>query len=78
MQQMSWREMLDDARDSGHAHAFAELDALLAQARAEMTRNLTVLIDEKRDFETAGQRVREWMFLEKMAQAIDRDRPPDQ
>ncbi|MFJ1298409.1 Fe-S protein assembly co-chaperone HscB [Pseudomonadota bacterium AL_CKDN230030165-1A_HGKHYDSX7] len=73
MQQMEWREMLDDAR---HDPAVAaSLDSELGEARARMRATLTDLLDEKRDFATAGVRVREWMFIEKIAQELAAARP---
>jgi molecular chaperone HscB len=75
MQQMSWRESLDDARESEDPDAFAALDVELLRARQSMNDALANLLDEQHDFTQAAQRVREWMFVEKMAEAIERDRP---
>jgi molecular chaperone HscB len=75
MQQMSWRESLDDARESEDPAAFAALDVALREARESMNEALADLLDERHDFAGAAQRVREWMFVEKMAEAIDRDKP---
>jgi len=76
MQQMTWREMLDDARQTGDAAAFDALENELGQARAQLARSLTDLIDNQRDFARAGEQVREWMFVEKMAQSLSHARPP--
>lgn len=69
MQQMEWREMLDDARTDASAHA--ALSAELAQARQHMVDTLTTLLDERHDYAAAGVKVREWMFIEKLAQELD-------
>ena len=73
MQQMTWREMLDDAR--GDAAALAALQAELQQARESMRAALTRLLDEERDYATAGLKVREWMFVEKLAQELAHAQP---
>ena len=69
MQQMQWREMLDDARTD--TDAYATLETELAQARQQMQDTLTTLLDERRDYAAAGAKVREWMFIEKLAQELD-------
>jgi len=69
MQQMQWREMLDDARTD--PDAYAALETELAQARQQMQDTLTTLLDERRDYVAAGSKVREWMFVEKLAQELD-------
>lgn len=76
MQQMTWREMLDDARQARDVDAFDALENELEQARAQLARSLTDLIDNQRDFARAGEQVREWMFVEKMAQSLSHARPP--
>jgi molecular chaperone HscB len=73
MQQMTWREMLDDAR--GDVAALAALQAELQQARESMRAALTRLLDEERDYATAGLKVREWMFVEKLAQELAHAQP---
>jgi len=73
MQQMQWREMLDDARHD--PEAFAALEAELAQARQQMRRTLAALLDERQDYTAAGAKVREWMFVEKLAQELEAARP---
>lgn len=73
MQQMQWREMLDEARQD--PAAFAALDAELQQARQEMRATLATLLDTRRDFAAAGIKVREWMFVEKLAQELAAARP---
>lgn len=73
MQQMTWREMLDDARDD--AQALAALQAELQQARETMRATLSRLLDQDRDYATAGLKVREWMFVEKLAEELAQAQP---
>ncbi|MCY1526733.1 Co-chaperone protein HscB [compost metagenome] len=75
MQQMTWREMLDDAR--GDAAALAALQAELQQARASMRATLARLLDQERDYVTAGVKVREWMFVEKLAEELAHAQPAE-
>lgn len=73
MQQMEWREMLDDARHDPKAAAAlqAELDA----AQAAMRGQVGELLDERQDYAEAGAKVREWMFIDKLAQEVAALRP---
>jgi molecular chaperone HscB len=73
MQQMTWREMLDDARDD--AAALAALQSELEEARVAMRATLTRLLDTERDHATAGLKVREWMFVEKLAEELAHAQP---
>lgn len=73
MQQMTWHEMLDDARED--ADALATLQAELQEARVQMRATLTRLLDDQRDYAAAGLKVREWMFVEKLAQELAHAHP---
>ncbi len=73
MQQMTWREMMDDARDD--AGVLATLRNELEAARQQMRAALTRLLDEQRDYAAAGLKVREWMFVEKLAQELAHAHP---
>lgn len=73
MQQMTWREMMDDARDD--ASVLAALRTELEEARQQMRAALTRLLDEQRDYAAAGLKVREWMFVEKLAQELAHAHP---
>lgn len=69
MQQMEWREQLDEARDVNALEALRQKvdvvrNALLAQCAG--------LLDVQRDYAAAVQPVRELMFIEKFAQDLDR------
>ncbi len=73
MQQMTWREMMDDARDD--AGVLAALRTELEEARQQMRTVLTHLLDEQRDYAAAGLKVREWVFVEKLAQELAHAHP---
>lgn len=68
MQQMTWREELDDA-DSAQA-----LDALGDQvllARRETLQRCGELLDQHKDFKQAVQQVRALMFIERFASDVE-------
>ncbi|AOB31784.1 co-chaperone HscB [Bordetella sp. H567] len=76
MQQMAWREMLDDVREQGGTGPEAEtLRAELQEAEADFQRQVSGLLDQRRDAAGAATKIREWMFVRKisqeLAQAID-------
>ncbi|MDN6885628.1 Fe-S protein assembly co-chaperone HscB [Variovorax sp. CAN2819] len=68
MQQMEWRETLDDVAD------FASLEKLNTEVEAGRTRALSSLdwlIDEKGDYPAAAKQVRALMFIERFAQDVE-------
>ncbi|WP_162575714.1 Fe-S protein assembly co-chaperone HscB [Variovorax sp. PBL-H6] len=73
VQQMEWREELDDARD---AAAFDKLRAEVDAARAHALSSLDWLIDEKRDHAEAAKQVRALMFIERFAEDIEAKSEP--
>ncbi|MDR6766961.1 molecular chaperone HscB [Acidovorax delafieldii] len=71
MQQMEWREALEDAR------ADSELDALddeVAQARRAALAQCEQLIDQQQDYAGAASQVRALMFIARFADDIERRR----
>ena len=71
MQQMEWREALEDAR------ADSELDALddeVAQARCAALAQCEQLIDQQQDYAGAARQVRALMFIARFADDIERRR----
>ena len=74
MRQMEWREQLDEARELHRDSAFDALENDIRHAQLQMNEAITALIDEKHDFEQASQKVREWMFIEKLAQEVQSSR----
>ncbi|MEP7100834.1 MAG: Fe-S protein assembly co-chaperone HscB [Burkholderiales bacterium] len=68
MQQMAWRESLDDAATAAQVEALA--DEVAAHRRAALTQ-LESTLDAQRDYLAAAQQVRALMFSERFAQDID-------
>lgn len=68
VQQMEWREELDDARD---AAAIDKLRAEVEAGRARALSTLDWLIDEKGDFAGAARQVRALMFIERFADDVE-------
>jgi molecular chaperone HscB len=71
MQQMEWREELDDARAARDIGALERLDAELRAMRKRDLEAIGVLLDAG-DFATAAQRVRQLMFIEKFGDEVGR------
>ncbi len=75
MQQMEWREALDDARAAKDVNALAALDSELAGTRREQLAQIGAALDAQQ-YDKAALGVRQLMFLEKfgdeVAAAFDR------
>ena len=69
MQQMSWREALDDARAARDDAALDALDGALSEARREQVAQLATLLDAQ-DFTAAALGVRKLMFIEKFGDEV--------
>ncbi|MFC5475304.1 Fe-S protein assembly co-chaperone HscB [Paraherbaspirillum soli] len=69
MQQMEWRETLEDARAAKDLPALEQLDSELRAARKADLLKIAGLLDAH-DFVTAAQHVRQLMFLEKFGEEI--------
>ena len=69
MQQMEWRESLDEARTLAAVERLA--DQVAARQRALLD-ELAVLIDERHDWPAATAQVRALMFITRFAQDVDR------
>lgn len=68
MQQMEWREALDDANDEA---ALTALDDDAAQAEAAALATAQRLLDEASDAPTAASQVRALMFIQRFRTDID-------
>ena len=71
MQQMEWREALEEA---GTEQELDALDDAVAQARRAALAECEALIDQQRDYAGAAQRVRALMFIARFADDIERRR----
>jgi molecular chaperone HscB len=71
MQQMEWREALEEAQSGRELDA---LDDAVGQARRAALSLCEVLIDQQRDFTGAAQLVRALMFIARFADDIERRR----
>jgi molecular chaperone HscB len=71
MQQMEWREALDEARDAKDIKPLEVLDAELRATRKQQLDDIAALLDGAH-YEEAGARVRQLMFVEKFADEVGR------
>lgn len=71
MQQMEWREALDDAKAEKDMAALEKLEAELRSVHKEEIARIGTLLDSK-DFAQAAQNVRQLMFLEKFDEEVSR------
>ena len=68
MQQMEWRETLEDTQDVG---ALEDLADEVAGERRRVQQSLGVLLDEAGDVQAAVGQVRALMFIERFAAEVD-------
>jgi len=69
MQQMEWREALDEARAQKDKDALEELESVVRTMRSETIARVGTLLDAG-DFIHAAESVRQLMFLEKFAEEV--------
>ena len=69
MQQMQWREALDEAADAAAVEA---LDARIAHDESGMLAELDTLLDDTQDTAAAAAMVRSLMFVARFRQDIAR------
>lgn len=67
MQQMQWREELDDAQTPSQLQALADS---VQQAQTDAFKELAQTIDQQQDLATAAQQVRRLMFMRRFAQDV--------
>ncbi|MDP2257423.1 MAG: Fe-S protein assembly co-chaperone HscB [Polaromonas sp.] len=68
MQQMQWREALDDAKT---LHDFEEIAVQSNTSVREQLLKLEQLLDVARDFAAAAQQVRSLMFIERFSSEVE-------
>ena len=69
MQQMQWREALDEARGAGEVEA---LEAEVREAERRMLAELAARLDERHDAAAAAEQVRALMFVQRFRRDIER------
>lgn len=69
MQQMEWREVLEEARAAGNTAALAELDKEIAAGQQNLQQQLHSAFS-RQDYENAAVLVRQSRFLDKLRQEI--------
>ena len=68
MQQMEWREVLDEANTSA---AIEEIAATVSKNRRELLSKIEHMLDTEKNFTAAAQLVRSLMFIERFASEVD-------
>ncbi|MEY3694935.1 MAG: hypothetical protein RL083_760 [Pseudomonadota bacterium] len=71
MQQMAWREALEEARDTKDLSALENVEAELRTARTQQLADIAALLDDAQ-YAQAGERVRQLMFIEKFGDEVAR------
>jgi molecular chaperone HscB len=69
VQQMEWRESLEDARGSKDPEALEALATEVQAARKQQVLDIGILLD-KHEFQGAAKGVRQLMFLEKFGEEV--------
>lgn len=70
LQQMQWREALEEARAQADATQLAALARFIDQERADLLASIEDSIDEQADFAAAAGLVRRLMFIEKFREEL--------
>jgi molecular chaperone HscB len=71
MQQMAWREALDDACDARDLGALDKLEGELRAERKRQLDDIAALLDSGQ-YAQAGERVRQLMFVERFGEEVSR------
>lgn len=69
MQQMQWRETLEEVSDAGHLTSLAELEQEIRADRDHRMTQVAQLVAQ-RQWEDVVKRLHEWMFIEKFLQEL--------
>ena len=70
MDQMEWREAIEEASESADARELDQLSSRLGGELKRMYAEIGRQIDERKDFPGAAETVRKLMFLEKVGEEI--------
>jgi len=71
LEQLEWREAVEEAREANDVDALEQLALRLQIRKDGITAQLAEQLDDRRDFETAADAVRRLMFLDKLRLGID-------
>jgi molecular chaperone HscB len=71
VQQMQWREELDEARQAADSQALEALGVALRSERDALLARIGEAIDARADYESAAGLVRQLMFLDRFGAGID-------
>ncbi|MGB7180721.1 MAG: Fe-S protein assembly co-chaperone HscB [Burkholderiaceae bacterium] len=71
MQQLEWREALEEAVDADDLAAVDLLSKQVDAVRLKLTDELSTALDKSADFALAAGLVRRWMFLDRFAQEVN-------
>lgn len=74
IRQMTWRESLDEARETREGAAVEALAAELDDERDGLQQVLRASFSDPADYPRAGDAVRRWMFVERVAEDVRRAR----
>lgn len=72
MQQMEWREALEDAKVAKDVAALEGLWREMQQEANDLTTELALLLDEKQDYVTATEATRKLIFIDKVCADINK------
>lgn len=71
MEQMEWREAVEEAREAAEIDDLEQLHQRLRQHAREVLAGLERALDERQDYAAAADTVRRLMFIEKLQHEID-------
>ena len=71
MEQMEWREAVEEAREAAEIGEIEGLHKRLLAHSREVRGHLAAQLDDERDYEAAADTVRRLMFIDKLQQEID-------
>jgi molecular chaperone HscB len=70
MDQMEWRELLEEARRSRDSDRLVELEGSMSAKRDELISAIAASIDERQDYDAAARLVRQLMFIDKFGDEV--------
>jgi molecular chaperone HscB len=72
MQQMEWREALEDCKESNDIDGLEQLNKEMQQAAKELSLSLAILFDENNDLTAATETTRKLIFIDKVCDDINK------